>query len=188
MNRKGRDRVSASKKEKKQHQEEAATEEQEQLEAQQQPEEPAPKSPEELLKEENAALNDRLLRLLAEYDNYRKRSQKEKEAIYPNAVAETAKLLLPIIDNFERAAQFECTDEEFKKGFDLIKASFDEVLKKLSIECFGAEGEPFNPELHNCVMHIEDEEKEENVIAQVMQKGYKIGDRILRHAMVSVAN
>ncbi len=133
-------------------------------------------------------LNDKLLRTLAEYDNYRKRSIKEKDAIYPQAKADTVEKFLPIIDNFERAMQTECADEAFKKGMDMIFQSFLKTMSELSVEAIGAEGEPFNPDLHNAVMHIEDESLGENVIAQVLQKGYKIGDRVVRYAMVTVAN
>ena len=133
-------------------------------------------------------LNDKLLRTLAEYDNYRKRSIKEKDAIYPQAKADTVEKFLPIIDNFERAMQTECADEAFKKGMDMIFQSFLKTMSELSVEAIGTEGEPFNPDLHNAVMHIEDESLGENVIAQVLQKGYKIGDRVVRYAMVTVAN
>ena len=131
---------------------------------------------EEQLKEQS----DRLLRTLAEYDNYRKRSIKEK--------ADTVEKFLPIIDNFERAMQTECSDEAFKKGVDLIFQAFCKTMKELSVEEIGKEGEPFNPDLHNAVMHIEDDSLGDNVVAQVLQKGYRIGDRVVRYAMVKVAN
>ena len=139
---------------------------------------------EEQLKEQS----DRLLRTLAEYDNYRKRSIKEKDAIYPQAKADTVEKFLPIIDNFERAMQTECSDEAFKKGVDLIFQAFCKTMKELSVEEIGKEGEPFNPDLHNAVMHIEDDSLGDNVVAQVLQKGYRIGDRVVRYAMVKVAN
>lgn len=132
--------------------------------------------------------SDRLLRTLAEYDNYRKRSIKEKDAIYPQAKADTVEKFLPIIDNFERAMQAECSDEAFKKGIDLIFQTFCKVMKELSVEEIGKEGEPFNPDLHNAVMHVEDESLGKNVVVQVLQKGYRIGDRVVRYAMVKVAN
>ena len=138
---------------------------------------------EEQLKEQS----DRL-RTLAEYDNYRKRSIKEKDAIYPQAKADTVEKFLPIIDNFERAMQTECSDEAFKKGIDLIFQAFCKTMKELSVEEIGKEGEPFNPDLHNAVMHIEDDSLGDNVVAQVLQKGYRIGDRVVRYAMVKVAN
>lgn len=143
------------------------------------------------LQEQEAQLkeqSDRLLRTLAEYDNYRKRSIKEKDAIYPQAKADTVEKFLPIIDNFERAMQTECSDEPFKKGIEMIFQSFCKTMKELSVEEIGKEGEPFNPDLHNAVMHIEDDSLGDNVVAQVLQKGYRIGDRVVRYAMVKVAN
>ena len=140
------------------------------------------------LKKELDELNDKLLRTLAEYDNYRKRSIKEKDAIYPQAKADTVEKFLPIIDNFERAMQTECSDEPFKKGIEMIFQSFMKTMADLSVEQIGKEGETFNPDLHNAVMHIEDENLGENVVAQVLQKGYRIGDRVVRYAMVTVAN
>lgn len=143
---------------------------------------------EEKLQKECDQLNDKLLRTLAEYDNYRKRSIKEKDAIYPQAKADTVEKFLPIIDNFERAMQSECSDEAFKKGIEMIFQSFLKTMSDLSVETIGEEGEAFNPDLHNAVMHVEDASLGENVIAQVLQKGYRIGDRVIRYAMVAVAN
>ena len=142
----------------------------------------------EQLKKQLDQVNDKLLRTLAEYDNYRKRSVKEKDAIYPQAKADTVEKFLPIIDNFERAMQTECADEAFKKGIEMIFQSFLKTMSDLSVEEIGKEGEDFNPDYHNAVMHIEDENLGENVVAQVLQKGYKIGDRVVRYAMVAVAN
>jgi molecular chaperone GrpE len=135
-----------------------------------------------------AELNDRYLRLLAEYENYRKRSSKEKIDIYPQATASAVEKFLPVLDNLERASGFERTTEDFAKGFDMICQSFAQVLQALGVEAVGEEGEPFNPDLHNAVMHIEDEALGDNVVSQVMQKGYRIGDRIIRYAMVQTAN
>lgn len=143
---------------------------------------------EEKLQKQIDELNDKLLRTLAEYDNYRKRSIKEKDAIYPQAKADTVEKFLPIIDNFERAMQTECSDEAFKKGIEMIFQSFIKTMTDLSVEEIGKEGETFNPDLHNAVMHVEDENYGENVVTQVLQKGYKIGDRVVRYAMVKVAN
>ncbi len=140
------------------------------------------------LEEENAQLRDKLLRTLAEYDNFRKRSQKEKESIYPDAVAQTVKGFLPVLDNFERAMAFECADAEFRKGMDLIQKAFGDTLSKLGVEEIPALGEPFDPNLHSAVMHVEDESFSENTICEVFQKGYKMGDRVIRFAMVKVAN
>ncbi len=139
--------------------------------------------------EQVLALNDKLLRTLAEYDNFRKRSVKEKEAIYPEAAAEAVAKFLPVLDSMERAAGFACADEEYKKGVDMIIHSFYEALTAAGVEEIPAKaGEPFDPALHNAVMHIEDENLEAGVIAQVFQKGYRLGDRVIRHTMVQVAN
>lgn len=155
----------------------------------------APEQPEERelselekLQADYAALNDKYLRLMAEYDNFRKRSQREKDNIYPDAVASTVGKFLSVLDNFERARAFETQDLEYKKGVELIYAAFLETMEKLHVEAFAEIGEAFQPEIHNAVMHIEDENLGENVISQVFQKGYKIGDKVIRHAMVQVAN
>lgn len=146
------------------------------------------KSEEELLGEKLAELNDKLLRTMAEYDNFRKRSQREREAIYPQATATTVSQFIPILDTFDRALEAPCADEEFKKGVEMIFHNFKETLTKLGVAEFGAAGDLFDPEMHNAVMHIEDETLEPNTVAEVFQKGYKLGDRIVRHAMVKVAN
>ncbi len=140
------------------------------------------------LKEEYAALNEKYMRMLAEYDNFRKRSQKEKDAIYPRATADTVEKFLPIIDNFERAMSAPCADETFKKGMDMIFQSFMSTLSGLNVEIIGKAGETFDPNLHNAVMHIEDDNYGDNEIVMVLQKGYRIGDRVVRYAMVQVAN
>lgn len=142
----------------------------------------------DVLKEQLAQLNDKYVRMLAEYDNFRKRSQKEKDAIYPRATADTVEKFLPIIDNFERAMSAACSDETFKKGVEMIFQSFMNTLSSLNVEMVGQPGETFDPNLHNAVMHIEDEQYGENEIVQVLQKGYRIGDRVVRYAMVQVAN
>ncbi len=142
----------------------------------------------DLLKEEKAALNEKYVRMLAEYDNFRKRSQKEKDAIYPRATADTVEKFLPIIDNFERAMSAPCADETFKKGMEMIFQSFMSTLESLNVEMIGKAGETFDPNLHNAVMHIEDDKYGENEIVMVLQKGYRIGDRVVRYAMVQVAN
>lgn len=148
----------------------------------------AEKTEAELMGEKLAELNDRLLRTMAEYDNFRKRSQREKESIYPQATANAVTQFVPIIDTFERALSAPCSDAEFKKGVEMILQHFKDALSKLGVEEFGAAGEAFNPELHNAVVHVDDEAFEANVIAEVFQKGYKLGDRVVRHAMVKVAN
>ncbi len=143
----------------------------------------------EKLKEELKAKNDAYLRLFAEYDNYRKRSTADKTNIYSDATARAIREILPIGDSLDMAFNsLENAPEEYKKGIELIGNQFHKSLEKLNVETFGAQGEPFDPNLHNAVMKVEDETMEKNVIAQVFQKGYKIGDKIIRHAMVQVAN
>ena len=146
------------------------------------------KSEQELLLEKHNELNDRYLRLMAEYDNYRKRSQKEKDDIYPNATAAAVAKFLPVIDSFGRASEYEYNTEEFAKGFDMIMQNFNDVLKALSVEEIGEVGEQFDPAFHNAAMHIEDENLGTNVVSQVFQKGYKMGDKVIRFAMVQTAN
>ena len=144
---------------------------------------------EEKLEKELAAAKEAHIRTLAEYDNYRKRSTREKEAAYGDSKADCLKELLGILDNFERALGTGETDiDSYKKGVEMIYTSFCETLKKLGVESFGEKGENFDPNIHNGVMHVEDESLGENVIAQVFSKGYRLGDRILRPAMVQVAN
>ena len=126
------------------------------------------------LEKELAASKEAHIRTLAEYDNYRKRTAKEKEGTYNDAKAMCMTELLPVLDNFDRALSVESTDaESYKKGVEMIHTSFCEILKKLGVEAFGEAGEPFDPNFHNGVMHIEDEALGENVIAQVFSKGYK---------------
>lgn len=129
------------------------------------------------------------IRTLAEYDNYRKRSVREREGTYADAKAMCIGELLPMLDNFERALGVTESDfESYKKGVEMIYTSFCDTLKKLGVEAFGEEGESFDPNVHNGVMHVEDENLGENTIAQVFSKGYRIGDKVLRPAMVKVAN
>ncbi len=136
---------------------------------------------------EAAEKDDRYMRMLAEYENFRKRSAKEKDGIYSDAYADSLSAILPIIDNLERAVGF--TDaEQVLKGVEMILKSSDEVLAKMGVEAFGAKGDIFDPNMHNAVMHIEDEEHKEGEIVEVFQKGYKRGDKIIRYAMVQTAN
>lgn len=132
--------------------------------------------------------NDKLLRTIAEYDNFRKRSAKEKEAIYSDSKSDVTSKLLPVIDNFERAAAAETDLESYKKGIEMIVKQLLDVLGSLGVEAFGEKGEEFDPNFHNGVMHIDDENLGENVIAEVYMKGYKMGDRVIRPATVIVAN
>ena len=132
---------------------------------------------------------DILLRTAAEYDNYRKRTDREKAAIYNDAKSDTIEKILPVADNLERALeQKDCTAEDLRKGVEMVQKQFLDAMEKLGIESMGEAGEPFNPDLHNAVAHIDSDELGENVIAAVCQKGYKIGDKVIRHAMVQVAN
>lgn len=140
------------------------------------------------LKEKNKELEDKLLRQMAEFDNFRKRTLKEKEEIGAVAKTKCISELLPVLDNFERALQAECGDADFKKGVEMIFTSLKDTLSKMGVEEIEAEGQVFDPELHYAVSRIEDETLGENIVANVLQKGYKIGEKVIRHAMVAVAN
>ncbi|AQR89368.1 nucleotide exchange factor GrpE [Clostridium saccharobutylicum] len=147
-----------------------------------------------MLKEQNKKLQeeldeakDRLLRLTAEYDNYRKRTTKEKEGIYSDAYVDVLKEILPIMDNLERAVDAEGSLEDLKKGIEMTMKGCQDSFTKLGVEEIDASGE-FDPNYHNAVMHIEDENLGKNVVAEVFQKGYKKEDKIIRHTMVKVAN
>ena len=133
-------------------------------------------------------VNEKYLRTLAEYDNYRTRTIKEKESIYPEAKAVVVEKFLPVLDNFQRAIDSAENKDAFYEGVVMLKKQMDEVLAALGVEEIKAVGEEFNPEVHNAVMHVEDEESGENIIVEEFQKGYKIGDRVIRHSMVKVAN
>ena len=135
-----------------------------------------------------AAEHEQYLRLAAEYDNYRKRSQREKDAIYTDAVADTVKKLLPVYDNLERALQNKTEDAAYKKGVEMIMTELVKIFAGLKVEASGEAGETFDPQLHNAVMHTEDESLGENTVAEVFQKGFKLGDKVIRFAMVRVAN
>lgn len=142
----------------------------------------------EKLKKEKDELNDRYLRTLAEYDNFRKRSQREKDAVYGDATADAVKKLLPILDSFDRASNYECPDAEYKKGIDLIGNSIKEAFDQLGLKEIPALGEQFDPKFHNAVMHNDDPAYGENVITDVYRKGYTLGDKVIRFSMVVVAN
>ena len=128
------------------------------------------------------------LRLAADYDNFRKRTIKEKEASYGNGKADAVAKMLPVYDNLERALNQPCSDEAYKKGVELTMTELKKIFESLGVEVYGEVGEEFNPELHNAVMHNEDESLGENVISMVFQKGFKLGDKVVRFAMVQVAN
>ena len=131
---------------------------------------------------------DSYLRLAADYDNYRKRTAKEKDAAYGNGKADAIEKLLPVYDNLERALQQETADEAYKKGVEMTMTQMVSILESLGVEIFGNTGDTFDPNLHNAVMHTEDESLGENTISLVFQKGFKLGDKIVRFAMVQVAN
>lgn len=146
-------------------------------------------SNEEKLQKQLDEKSDQLLRIAAEYDNFRKRSQREKDALYVDCKASVIKELLPVADNFDRIfANPDITFEDYKKGVEMTFKQFETVFKDLKVESFGEEGEEFDPNFHNAVMHSEDENLGENVITNVFAKGYKIGDKVIRPAMVAVAN
>ena len=134
------------------------------------------------------AEHDSYLRLAADYDNFRKRTVKEKEASYGNGKADAVEKLLPVYDNLERALNQETTDAAFKKGVEMTMNELVKIFTGLGVEIFGNVGDSFDPNLHNAVMHTDDENLGENVIAMVFQKGFKIGDKVVRFAMVQVAN
>ena len=142
----------------------------------------------EALEKEQAELNDKFLRICAEYDNFRRRSQKEKDAIYGDIKANAVSQFLPVYDNLERALKQSTEDEAYKKGVEMIMTQFCTTLEKLGVKEIECLGEKFDPEMHNAVMHVDDEEKGENEIVEVFQKGFKLGDKVIRFAMVKVAN
>ena len=136
-----------------------------------------------------AELNDQHLRLMAEYDNYRKRTQKEKESIYQDAKADTIQKFLEVYDNLERAVtQAGDDDNVHKKGMEMIFHQLQGILEKLGVTIIDPAGQPFDPARHNAVMHVDDENLGENIVAQVFQKGFLLGDRVIRFATVQVAN
>ena len=134
------------------------------------------------------AEHDSYLRLAADYDNFRKRTIKEKEQSYGNGKADAVEKLLPVYDNLERALQQPTEDAAYKKGVEMTMTQLVSILNGLGVEIFGQVGDAFDPNIHNAVMHTEDENLEENTISQVFQKGFKLGDKIVRFAMVQVAN
>ena len=156
-------------------------------ETEQAPEEPE-KDPLQEAEEKLKAAQDSYLRLAAEYDNYRKRSQKEKDSLYRDAKADTVEKFLPVYDNLARALEQETADAAYKKGVEMTMAGLEEILKKLGVTVFGEPGDIFDPALHNAVMHIEDESAKEGQIVQVFQKGFLLGDKVVRFAMVQTAN
>jgi len=139
------------------------------------------------LRNELETFKERFSRTVAEYDNYRKRTAKEKEAIYTGACEDILKDILPVLDNLERASQVDGTLEDIKKGIDMTVKQFETALEKLQVEVIPTE-EGFDPNFHNAVMHVEDEKYNKNSVVEVFQKGYKRGEKVLRCSMVKVAN
>lgn len=132
-------------------------------------------------------MKDKYLRTLAEYDNYRKRSAKEREGVYADAYADCIQNLLPLLDNLERASQF-TEGDQVAQGVKMILGTLPDILGKMNVSAFGAPGDTFDPEIHNAVMHVDDEQYGEGEIVEVFQQGYKYGEKIIRYAMVRVAN
>lgn len=132
--------------------------------------------------------DDKYLRLCAEYDNYRKRTSKEKLEIFSDSTIKCIAEILPVLDNFERAIESECSDETFKNGMQMIYNQFSESLKKIGVTEMEALGAEFNPNLHNAIKQTEDENFGENTVCEVFQKGYMLNDKVIRHAVVAVAN
>ena len=142
----------------------------------------------ELIAKQLESVKDQFVRQTAEYENYRKRTTKEKENIYQDAKADTAKKFLPVYDNLERALAQETADEAYKKGVEMTMNQLVKVMEGLGVTSFGEIGEVFDPARHNAVMHVEQEGLGENVIAEVFQKGFLVGEKVIRFAMVKVAN
>lgn len=134
------------------------------------------------------AEQEKYMRLAAEYDNFRKRSQKERESLYTDIKADTLLKFLPVYDNLERALKQETTDEAYRKGVEMIMNQFNQTLEKLGVTEIESEGQKFDPEKHYAVMHVDDEALGENEIVEVFQKGFKVGEKVIRFAMVKVAN
>ena len=148
----------------------------------------AEKPAEPPLEEQMALLNDKYLRVCAEYDNFRKRSQKEKDGLYYDIRANVVTSFLPVYDNLVRALAAETEDEAYRKGVEMIMNQFNTTLEKLDVKAIPAVGEKFDPAIHNAVMHVDDDTKGENEIVEEFQKGFKIGDKVIRFSMVKVAN
>lgn len=133
-------------------------------------------------------LTDRYKRILAEFENHKKRSQKEREGLYNSILGDIVEVILPILDNLENASKVETSDENYKKGIELVLKQFQDVLKSKGVEEIKALGETFDPELHEAVSSVQDDSKGEKEIIQEYRKGYRIGHKVIRHSMVVVAN
>ena len=148
----------------------------------------AKKEQEIVPKSEYDELDDRYKRILAEFENFKKRSAKERESLYNSILSDVVEVMLPILDNLENAAKVETKDEEYKKGIELVLKQFQDTLKTKGVEEIKAVGETFDPELHEAVSSVQDDAKGEKEIVQEYRKGYKIGNKVIRHSMVVVAN
>ena len=142
----------------------------------------------ELKQEELDDVTDRYKRVLAEFENYKKRSSKERESLYNSILADVVEVMLPVVDNLENAAKVETEDENYKKGVEMVLKQFKDVLQSKGVEEIKTVGETFDPSLHEAVSSIQDENLGEKEIAQEYRKGYKIGSKVIRHSMVVVAN
>lgn len=151
-------------------------------------EETVTESAEERLTRELAEMNDKYLRMLAEYENYRRRSQKERQSVYTDAVCDTLKKILPIADNLARASAAEGDAEAVRKGLSMTEKALADLLTAFGAEAYGAKGDAFDPNLHNAVLHEDNPDLPENTICEVFECGYRMGDKIIRYAMVKVAN
>ena len=140
------------------------------------------------LKDELADVKDRHTRLIAEFDNLKKRSAKEREGLYNSILSDVIEVMLPVVDNLENAAKVETADENYKQGVELVLKQFKDVLKSNGVKEIEAVGQPFDPELHEAVSMIQDEKLGEKIVAQEYRKGYMIGNKVIRHSMVVVAN
>ena len=146
------------------------------------------KNKEVVPKQDYDELDDRYKRILAEFENFKKRSAKEREGLYNSILADVIEVILPVVDNLENAAKVETKDESYKQGVELVLKQFKDVLKSKGIEEIKAVGETFDPSMHEAVSSVQDDEKGEKEIVQEYRKGYKIGNRVIRHSMVVVAN
>lgn len=140
------------------------------------------------LEQEADETNDRLKRIMAEFENYKKRNIKEKETQYTSILGDVISTLLPIMDNLEKAVSIETADEKYKQGIELVLKQLQDVLEGFGVKKIEAVGNPFDPELHDAVSHVEDENLGEQIVKEEYRKGYKIGDKVIRHSMVIVAN
>ena len=162
--------------------------ENEKLENKKEEKEKKNESKEMVPKEDYDALDDHFKRILAEFENFKKRSKKERESLYNSILSDVVESILPILDNLENAVKAETQDENYKQGVELVLKQFNDVLKAKGVEEIEALGETFDPELHDAVRSVQDESKGEKEVVEVYRKGYKIGSKVIRHSMVGVAN